>query len=85
MKKEEVELVGRVGPKGQVVIKKELRKALGLEPGTLVRQKIVDKKILLEVVRKEEKLERIRTIAKKIGKLWPKGVTAVEAVRRERR
>jgi bifunctional DNA-binding transcriptional regulator/antitoxin component of YhaV-PrlF toxin-antitoxin module len=85
MKKEKVELIGRIGPKGQIVIRKELRKALGLKPGALIKQKVVDRKILLEVVKKEEKLERIKALAKKIGKAWPKGITAVEAVRMERR
>jgi hypothetical protein len=45
----------------------------------------VNDKILLEVVRKEEKMKRIEKIAEKIGKVWPKNVSAVEAIRRERR
>jgi bifunctional DNA-binding transcriptional regulator/antitoxin component of YhaV-PrlF toxin-antitoxin module len=85
MKRKSVEFIGKVGPKGQIVIRRELRKTLGLTPGTIVKQKIVDNKVLLEVVKKEEKLKRIDELAKKIGKVWPKGLTAVEAVRRERR
>jgi bifunctional DNA-binding transcriptional regulator/antitoxin component of YhaV-PrlF toxin-antitoxin module len=85
MKRKSIELIGKVGPKGQIVIRRELRKTLGLTPGTLIKQKIVDNKVLLEVVKKEEKLKRIDELAKKIGKVWPKGLTAVEAVRRERR
>jgi hypothetical protein len=34
---------------------------------------------------KEDKLKRIDELAKEIGKRWPKDLTAVEAVRRERR
>jgi AbrB family looped-hinge helix DNA binding protein len=85
MKKKEVELLSKVGEKGQIVIKKEIRSALRIVPGSLIRQKLVNDKILLEVVRKEEKMKRIEKIAEKIGKVWPKNVSAVEAVRRERR
>jgi len=85
MKKKEVELLSKVGEKGQIVIKKEIRSALGIVPGSLIRQKLVNDKILLEVVRKEEKMKRIEKIAEKIGKVWPKNVSAVEAIRRERR
>ena len=65
--------------------KKEIRSALGIVPGSLIRQKLVNDKILLEVVRKEEKMKRIEKIAEEIGKAWPKNVSAVEAIRRERR
>jgi bifunctional DNA-binding transcriptional regulator/antitoxin component of YhaV-PrlF toxin-antitoxin module len=85
MKKKEVELLSKVGEKGQIVIKKEIRSALRIVPGCLIRQKLVNDKILLEVVRKEEKMKRIEKIAEKIGKVWPKNVSAVEAIRRERR
>jgi AbrB family looped-hinge helix DNA binding protein len=85
MKKKEVELLSKVGEKGQIVIKKEIRSALRIVPGSLIRQKLVNDKILLEVVRKEEKMKRIEKIAEKIGKVWPKNVSAVEAIRRERR
>jgi AbrB family looped-hinge helix DNA binding protein len=85
MKKKEVELISKVGEKGQIVIKKEIRSALRIVPGSLIRQKLVNDKILLEVVRKEEKMKRIEKIAEKIGKVWPKNVSAVEAIRRERR
>jgi AbrB family looped-hinge helix DNA binding protein len=85
MKKKEVELLSKVGEKGQIVIKKEIRSVLGIVPGSLIRQKLVNDKILLEVVRKEEKMKRIEKIAEKIGKVWPKNVSAVEAIRRERR
>jgi AbrB family looped-hinge helix DNA binding protein len=85
MKKKEVELLSKVGEKGQIVIKKEIRSVLGIAPGSLIRQKLVNDKILLEVVRKEEKMKRIEKIAEKIGKVWPKNVSAVEAIRRERR
>jgi AbrB family looped-hinge helix DNA binding protein len=85
MKKKEVELLSKVGEKGQIVIKKEIRSVLGIVPGSIVRQKLVNDKILLEVVRKEEKMRRIEKIAEKIGKVWPKNISAVEAIRRERR
>jgi AbrB family looped-hinge helix DNA binding protein len=37
--------MSKVGPKGQVVIKKEIRDRLGIEPGSLAIQRIVDGKV----------------------------------------
>lgn len=35
-------MAGKVGPKGQIVIAKEIRNSLGLEPGWLALQRLVD-------------------------------------------
>jgi AbrB family looped-hinge helix DNA binding protein len=35
-------MANRVGPKGQVVIEKEIRQKLGIEPGSLAIQRLVD-------------------------------------------
>jgi AbrB family looped-hinge helix DNA binding protein len=85
MTKEKVELLTRIGPKGQIVLRKEIRGALGLKPGSLVKEKIVRGKILLEPFDWEEEMERVEKIAKAIGKKWPKGLTSVNVIREERR
>ena len=85
MKNKVVELLTRVGPKGQIVLRKELRKAAGIKEGDIVRTRLVDKKILIEAIDWEEEIRRIRRIAERISKKWPKGLSSVEVMKEERR
>ena len=74
----------RVGRKGQVVIAKQLREKHGIREGSLVEQISTDKGILLVPVSIDGLLGRLDALAEEIGEAWPKGVSAVEAVRRDR-
>lgn len=40
----------RVGPKGQVVIEKEIRDRLGIEPGSIAIQRVVDDHVEIRFV-----------------------------------
>jgi AbrB family looped-hinge helix DNA binding protein len=59
-----------VGPKGQVVIPEEIRRALGMKPGTNVRFELRNKELIVKPeVRLEDYAEYYtRTFAKKISK-----------------
>lgn len=85
MTKREVELITRLGPKGQIVLRRELRKAIGIKPGSLVVETIKDKEILIKPIREEKIIERVRKIAKEVGKFWPKNLNSVELIREQRR
>lgn len=79
-----LEFLTKLGPKSQIVLRKEMRVALGLEPGSMVKLRRVNNKIILKPVKKEEIIAEVERIAKMIGKKWPKGLSAVEAIRQER-
>jgi len=84
MKNERLEFMTRLGPKGQVVLRKEIRTALGLEPGSMVKLRRVDDEVIVKPVKKEEIIAEVERIAKMIGKKWPKGKTSVDLIREER-
>ncbi len=77
--------VSKIGPKGQIVLKKKLRDRLGLKEGMLVEERLLSNGILIKLVETEKILEDMEIIAKKVSKKWPKDIDSVEAVRRERR
>jgi AbrB family looped-hinge helix DNA binding protein len=88
MTKKEVELLTKIGPKGQIVLRKEIRKALGIRPGSIVRTKLIGKEVRIKPLTDkdiEKEIREIEKIAKLISKRWPKGITAVEAIREQRR
>jgi len=85
MTKREVELIARLGPKGQIVLRRELRRAVGIKPGSLVVETIKDKEIVIKPIREEKIIERVRKIAKEVGKFWPKNLNSVELIREQRR
>jgi len=74
----------KVGPKGQVVVVKELRKKYGIREGTLVEQISTEKGVLLIPVSADDLLKELDKVAEEIGKTWPKEVSAVEAIREDR-
>ena len=85
MTKEKVELLTRLGPKGQIILKKEVRRILGLKSGMLLRERVIKKRVVIEAFDWDEELRRVEKIAKRIGKKWPKGLTSIDVIREERR
>ena len=77
--------VSKIGPKGQIVLKKKLREELGLKEGQIVEERLTAEGILVTPVEVEKLLKSFDELAAKISAKWPKGMDSVEAVRRERR
>jgi AbrB family looped-hinge helix DNA binding protein len=74
----------KVGPKGQVVVTKELRERYGIREGGLVEQISTEKGVLSIPVSSDESLNELEPVAEEIGKTWPREVSAVEAIREDR-
>ena len=74
----------KVGQKGQVVVVKELREKHGIKEGGLVEQVSTDKGVLLIPISVDDLLKELDVVAEEIGETWPKGVSAVEAIREDR-
>ena len=74
----------KVGQKGQVVVVKELREKHGIKEGGIVEQISTDKGVLLVPVSVDALLDELNMVAEEVGEAWPKGVSAVEAVREDR-
>lgn len=85
MTKERVEYLTRLGPKSQIILKKDARKVLHIKPGSLVRVLATEDEGKFQPVSKEEMMAKVEKIAKLAGKRWPKGKTSVDLVREERR
>ncbi len=85
MTKWKIESLLKVSPKGQIILKKEIRKAVGIKPNGVVRVRVADSHVLIEPFDIKSEITKIEEIAKKIGKRWPKGLSAAEAVRRGRK
>lgn len=79
------ETIVKVGPKGQVLLKKRIRDAVNISAGSMVLQKITRDGILIKPIRTETLLSAIDELAQKIGKSQPKSVDCVELVSRERK
>ena len=61
--------IGRkIGPKGQVVIPREIRAALGLEPGSDVQFDLEGERIVVTPVMEKDILEMFERDAKESGK-----------------
>jgi AbrB family looped-hinge helix DNA binding protein len=84
MKNERLEFLTRLGPKGQVVLRKEIRTALGLEPGSMVKLRRIDNKVIVKPVKKEEIVAEVERIARMVSKKIPKGRTSVDIIREQR-
>jgi len=74
----------KVGPKGQVVVAKELRERYGIKEGGLVEQVSTEKGVLLVPLSADKLLKELDKVAEDIGKTWPTEVSAVKAVREDR-
>ena len=73
-----------MGPKGQVVVAQALRKKHGIKEGGLVEQVSTKRGVLLAPISSSSLLKELDEAAAKIGSVWPKGVSAVHAVQRDR-
>lgn len=73
----------KVGSRGQITLKKELREQFDIEPGSLVEEIPASKGILIKP--KENVLEEWKKLSERVSKNWPKGKTAVDITREERR
>jgi AbrB family looped-hinge helix DNA binding protein len=71
-----------ISSKGQIVIPKPLRKKYQIEKGAKLLIKESERGILLTVQR--PMADDVREIARELRGKWPKGVTAVDIIRRER-
>jgi bifunctional DNA-binding transcriptional regulator/antitoxin component of YhaV-PrlF toxin-antitoxin module len=67
-----------------VVILKELRDKYGIREGELLEQVPNSRGLLLVPVPAEQLMKELDSVAKDIGRAWPKGKSAVEVVREER-
>jgi AbrB family looped-hinge helix DNA binding protein len=77
--------VSKIGPKGQIVLKKKLRDEVGLEEGAMVEEQVTKEGILIKRFDADKLMKLLDETAKMVSAKWPKGLTSVEAVRRERR
>lgn len=71
----------KVGPKGQIVISKEFRERYRIMPGSQIEQLDTGSGIL---IRPAQLIKEWQRLATRVGKKWPKGVSAVEAIREDR-
>jgi AbrB family looped-hinge helix DNA binding protein len=74
----------KVGPKGQVVILKELRDKFGIREGKLIEQVPTPKGVLLVPVATGQLMKDLDSAAQVIGSAWPRGTSAAEAIRQDR-
>ncbi|MBS3175331.1 AbrB/MazE/SpoVT family DNA-binding domain-containing protein [Candidatus Woesearchaeota archaeon] len=74
----------RIGPKGQIVIKKEYRDKLGIKTGNYVETIIQNDTLLIKPVNVTKELEKIKKLRSQMSKNWPKGLNSVEAVKEQR-
>ena len=74
----------RVGQKGQVVIVKGLREKHGIREGGLVEQISTDNGVLVIPVSSDKLLKELDSVAEEVAKTWPRGVSAVEAIKEDR-
>lgn len=74
----------RVGRKGQVVVAKELRVRHGIRAGGLVEQVSTERGVLLIPVSADDLLGELDAVAEEVGEAWPRGFSAVEAIREDR-
>ena len=77
--------VSKIGPKGQIVLKKKLREEAGLRAGGIVEAQVTKEGILIKPFDANKLMKSLEETAAKVSAKWPKGLDSVEAVRQERR
>jgi len=75
----------KIGPKGQIVLKKEYREQFGILPGNYIETLITPEGILIRPTNLKKELEDIHKIREIINKRLKKSFDSVDAVREERR
>jgi len=63
---------------------KDLREKHGLKEGGLVEQISTERSVLLVPVSADDLLRKLDGVTEKIGNVWPKDVSAVDAIREDR-
>ncbi|MBI4147795.1 AbrB/MazE/SpoVT family DNA-binding domain-containing protein [Candidatus Woesearchaeota archaeon] len=76
--------VVKVGPKGQILLKKSLREATGIQPGGVVLQELTGKGVLIKRLDSVALVSDVEAIAAKVRKRWPRELDCVSAVRADR-
>lgn len=79
-----LEYLTRLSPKSQIVLRKEFRVAMGIKPGGILRERLENRRVVIEPVDVKKEIEKIEKIAEMVSKKWPKGLSAVEAIREDR-
>ncbi len=77
--------VSKIGPKGQIVLRKKLREEVGLREGEMIEAQVTKDGILIKPFDADKLMKLLDETATIVSAKWPKGLTSVEAVRRERR
>lgn len=79
------ETIVKIGPKGQILIKKEYREKLGLNTGSYAEAILEHNGLLIKPINTKKELEKVRRLREHISKSWPKGMDSVTAVREQRK
>ncbi len=84
MTKWEVETLARMGTKGQIVLKKDVRTLLGVHPGSLLKVSATKHEGKIEPVKNEDMIAEVERIARMVSKHIRKGRTSVDIIRDQR-
>ena len=74
----------KIGPKGQMLIKKEYREKLGLKPGCYAETEMAGGALLIRAPDAETEMLSALRIRRAVVRRWPKGLDSVHAVREQR-
>lgn len=74
----------QVGPKGQVVIAKSLRVKYGIKEGSIVEEIAEERGVLIVPINPQKLMSELEETARRISRKWPKGVSAVQAIKEDR-
>ena len=74
----------RVSPKGQIVLRKELRLETGIRPGGFIEAHKQGKRVVLEALELHKETENVEKIAEMVSKKIRKGRTSVDIIREQR-
>lgn len=74
----------RVSPKGQIVLRKDLRVDTGIKPGGFIEARKVGKRVVLESLDLNKERENVEQLAEMVGKKIRKGRTSVDIIREQR-
>ena len=84
IKSEQLRHIIRVSPKGQIVLRKELRRETDIKPGGFIEAHRVGKKVVLESLSLSKERENVEKLAEMVSKKVPKGRTSVDIIREQR-